>query len=320
MSSDYPNSQGYGPAGGAGFGGPMPGGIPGGVLYPAAAPVGKSRSKKNPNKGPTKRSASTMRWLFLGFAAVLALLAVLVTSNSSSVTYVARLNKDMPALARLDKDDVAVVAVRNSSAIEPNSFSGATEQAVREQVTEFSTGKWLSNPGYAGQQIRSTMLAVSGELSLPLAPNERLISISARASRAVAGTIRVGDRVDVFASDREGLTGVLGQDVEVVAISIQADSFESVAAQQINEPDKALDDFVPLDPVPGTYVLRIRAGEVSRYLAADTAGQLHLALRGRDAVDEAVPVPADLIEAICGLVPAEQNGPCQRSTDELPEF
>jgi Flp pilus assembly protein CpaB len=321
MSSEYPNSQGYGPGPGAGFGGAMPGGAPVGVPYPAAAPAGAGRNKKQKGsgseKGPTKRSVSTMRWLFLGFSAVLSLLVVLVLTSNSSVTYVARLNKDMPALVNVGRDDIDVIAVRDKAAIEPNAFTGSSEKDVRDQVEQFSDGKWLSQPGYTGQQLRSTLLVASGELSTPLAPDERLISVSARASRAVAGTIRVGDRIDVYVSGREGLTGVLGQNVEVVAISIQPDSFESVAAQQINEPEKNLGDFVPVDPVPGTYVLRIRAADVAKYLAADTAGQLHLALRGTDAVDEAVPLPADLIEAICGVGPAVQSGPCQRVAGDL---
>lgn len=305
MSNDY-NQPDYGSASGMpGFGMPGAGAMP--YSMPAAAPRGRGRR----DKGPTRRSAARMRLLFLGFAGILGLLAVLAITGSAQVTYVARLSTDRPALAQLTPPDVEIVAFRDATAIEPDTFSGASVDAVRNDVDAYLEGKWLSQSAAKGQQLRTTMLSASGVLSSPLAPDERLVSIGARASRAVAGTLRVGDRVDVFVADSEGLSGVLGQAVEVVAISIQPDSFDSAAAQQLTEPDKSLDDYVPTEPIPGTYVLRIKATDVTKYIAADSAGTIYLALRGEGAED-AVVLPADLIEAICAGPDASTSPTCDR--------
>jgi Flp pilus assembly protein CpaB len=187
-------------------------------------------------------------------------------------------------------------------AVEPDAFSGDSETAVREALEAAIAGKWFLYPVPAAQQIRSTMLVSTGELSVPLTVDERLISITARASNAVSGSIRPGSLVDVYVSDSDGLTGVLGQRVEIVAVSLLPEQFESVAQQQFNDPAKTLSDFVSTQPVGGTYVIRVRAGDVARYIAADTAGKITLALQGTDAATFS-PTPTDLRGTICGGSP-----------------
>jgi len=242
------------------------------------------------------------RWLFLFFAAAAGLLVMFVANPQKQTTWVVVTESPVAALTEIgDKAaaDVFEAVEIPSEAVEPDTFSGTDKNAV---VTEFLgalEGKWFLYPVPAKQQVRKTDMVTGNDLEKPLGPDERLISISARAADAVAGRILPGAVVDIYVTDGNGLTGALGQAVEIVGVSLAPEQFDSVAQQQFQDPEKSLSDFSANQPVAGTYVIRVRADDVARYIAADTAGKITLSLRGGDARIFS-PTPVDIYSTICG--------------------
>jgi len=302
MSAQYPNQPHGRPAGG-----PAP-------QQQRPAPNQRPPVVKD-KKGPTPRSASTLRWLALGFAGVLSVLVVVVVTSSDPSTYVVRSTAELQSMSTVPPERLEAVSLPED-AVEPDAFTGSTAQRALDAATDYVDGQWLLSGVSAQQQLRPSMFGQLGELAEPLAPDERLLSISARASSAVAGTVRSGDRVDIYATSADGLTGVIGQGVEVVGISIQPDQFESLSSQQLSDPDSSFDDLAPHEPVPGTYVLRVSADDIGRYLAADVGGELHLTLRGPDA-DDLAPGTFDLLGTICGFTP--NAAACVRTGQDFDE-
>jgi Flp pilus assembly protein CpaB len=277
------------------------GGIPGGPLggqQQVLTPKGKGRRKKADNG--TRRSASSFRWLFLIFAAAVGVLGVVITTSPSNKVWVVRSVDDRPisALVTIDPGMFTLVEVDPLS-VEQGTFNGVDPEAVRAEFIAEITEKWFLYPMPGGQQVRKTYLVPSGDLSAPLAADERLVSISVRGADAVSGTIRAGSVVDIYVSSGEGLTGVLGQGVEIVSVSLAPEQFDSVAQQQFQDPGKSLSDFVADQPIGGTYIIRVKASDVGRYIAADTAGKITLSLHGTES-RIFTPVPTDIISTICG--------------------
>lgn len=279
----------------------MPGGIPGGPLGgqpQVLTPKGRGRRRKADTG--TRRSASSFRWLFLFFAAAVGVLGVIITTAPSQKVWVVRSLDDRPvaALVAIDPSMFTLVEV-DPLAVEQDTFNGEDAEAVKSSFVAAIAEKWFLYPMPGGQQVRKSDLVPSGDLSTPLAADERLVSITARAADAVAGTIRSGSVVDIYVSSGDGLTGVLGQGVEIVSVSLAPEQFDSVAQQQFQDPDKSLSDFVAAQPIGGTYVIRVNAADVARYIAADTAGKITLSLQGSES-RVFTPVPTDIISTICG--------------------
>ncbi len=252
--------------------------------------------------GVTRRGVRMQLTLFLVFGAAAGLLAVFVTTGSEPTTYVARAEQALAAGQILDLETWGGIDVvpLPPDAVETGAFSGETVDEVLEQLRSTITGEATLYPVAAGQQLRPGQFTGSGS-GTPvrgLQPDERHISVTARASRAAAGTIRPGDRVDVYAVTGDGVAGLLGQDIEVVAVSLPADSLESAAAGQIDSRDSSLSDYVPSNPIGGTYVLKVKADDAVRYFAADTGGAIYLAVRGADALETRVD-PTNATLAIC---------------------
>ena len=280
-------------------------GLPGGPLggQPQVLSPKSKRRRRKADAG-TRRSAASFRWLFLIFAAAVGILGVVITSTPSDAVWVVRSSDDsaIAPLVEIDPSMFSIVQVDTLS-VEKDTFNGASQDEVRQAFLAAINDKWFLYPVPAGQQIRRDQLVASGDLAEPLAADERLISITARAADAVAGTIRTGSVVDVYVSSADGLTGVLGQGVEIVSVSLAPEQFDSVAQQQFQDPGKSLSDFVPNQPVGGTYVIRVKANDVARYIAADTSGKITFSLHGTDSRGFA-PVPTDLTTTICAAAPA----------------
>lgn len=276
------------------------GAFPGGPMGVAAPPVVATKKGRRSAKRETRqrRSPSGLRWLIIVFAAAAGLLGVLVTLSPAQTAYVVRTAGAVTALTPLSEDQFTVVAI-DPEAVEADTINATTEADARAALAAAIADKWFVYPVPAGQQVRISSLVTSGELAVPLAVDERLLSITARVPKAVAGGIRPGNLVDVYVSDGDGLTGLLGYGVEIVSVSLAPEQLDSAAQQQFDEPEKTLSDFVPSVPVGGTYVIRIQSADAARYIAANTAGEITLVLQGADAVG-APSTPVDLRGAICG--------------------
>lgn len=261
-----------------------------------------TRRRGKGGSGVTRRGVRMQLTFFLIFGAAAGLLAVFVATGSEPTTYVARAEQGLAAGQILDLETWGGIDVvpLPPDAVESGAFSGETVEEVLDQLRSTINGEATLYPVSAGQQLRPQQFTGSGS-GTPvrgLQPDERHISVTARAARAVAGTIRPGDRVDVYAVTSNGVAGLLGQDVEVVAVSLPPDSLESAAAGQVDSRDSDITDYVPSNPIGGTYVLKVKAEDAVRYFAADTGGVIYLAIRGMDALETRV-APTNARIAIC---------------------
>lgn len=275
------------------------------------AKSGKKRKRSSADGSKaTRRVVSTQRRLFLIFAVVAGLLAVLLTTQSSKTTYVARSTQAISSLQSFSDGFVETVAIDPGN-VEPTAWTGPDAKKLLAEVLAAVNGKRTALPIGSHQQLRPELFSSALEPSVPLGADERLVSVSARASAAIVGTLKEGDHVDVYGASTSGLAGLLASNIEVVAVSVTADQLDSASQEQINQKDKHLSDLVPGAPIPGTYVLRVKSSDVARFFAADSAGKIYLALRGATA-DITPEVTVDIQAALCAGVNAGTPA-CQRS-------
>jgi Flp pilus assembly protein CpaB len=262
-------------------------------------PRGRRRREKN---ATTRRSVSTQFTLFIVFALIAGLLAVFLVTERAPTTFVARVKAPLAAGMLVEFGDASRIEVVSipSEAVEPGTYSDSNGEVVVERLRVELAGQRTIFPLSAGQQLRPEFFTGVGS-GLPdrtLLPDERQISITAKASRSVAGTIRPGDRVDVYAVTNSGVSGVLGENIEVIAVSLPPDSLENAASAQADQQDIGLAQIVPTNAIGGTYVLKVKANDAAKYFAADTGGAIYLALRGPDALDTRTE-PTNALQAIC---------------------
>lgn len=266
------------------------------MAQPAAGVTTAKKAAKE-GKPPTRRMLSTQRKLFLAFAVVVALGAVFLLTKPAPVVYVARAAADIPALTEVTESQIEAAPVSPES-VEPGALSSPDASTVLKMAAEQILGKKAFSPIFLGQQLRPQMVADGVALATPLGPDERLVSIGARAAGSVAGTIVPGDRVDIYVAAPDGLTGILAQDVEVVAVTVRPDQLDNLSSTQLAAPNKTLGDLVPSKPIPGTYIVRVADDMVAKFIAGDSGGTLYMVLRGVDASDYLTP-PSDVRLAIC---------------------
>lgn len=261
----------------------------------------KKRSRGSSAERVSSRRSSSLRWLFVLFAGALAAAIILVLRSGGDVVYVVRFSSDVPALTLVSASNLEAAPV-SAPAVEPGTFSGSDPSAILLEAQEFIGGRWLSFPAGERQQLRRSMFAGVGELAVPLGADERLVSISAPAPRALAGRIRGGDRVDIYVSSSGGVTGLLASDIEVVGVSVLPSQFDTIASQQLSRRGDSFEDIAPTDPVPGTYILRVDSSAVPDLITADSSGRLYIVLRGPGASESFSP-PKDLNGVICARYP-----------------
>lgn len=262
-------------------------------------PTGRRRRERG---GTTRKRVSTQFTLFIVFSMIAGLLGVFLVTDRGPVTYVARVKAPLAAGMVVEFGEagrIEVVALPKE-AVEPGTFSDADGNVVVERLRTELAGQQTIYPLSVGQQIRPEFFTGvgSGVPERSLLPDERQISITAKASRAVAGSIRPGDKVDVYAVTSGGVSGLLGENIEVLSVSLPPDSLENAASAQADQKGTGLADVVPANAIGGTYVLKVKAVDAARYFAADTGGAIYLALRGTDALDAPVE-PTNALIAVC---------------------
>lgn len=276
----------------------------------AGATLGKSVRKKAPRQKKVK-SGETRIFRFLAILlGVMAVLAYVAVSNGTSSTYVIVATSDIPGQSVASDSEYSVISI-NSAYLEADTFTGNSEKEVKALIESEFSGQIYAQRVLKGQQIRTTMFSEFKGLSTPLGPDERLVAISAQAVRAVAATVKAGDKVDVYVSRADGLTTLLGQGIEIVTVTIDGSQFESIAAEQLNNPDLKLSDVIATNPVGGTYVIRIPAADVAKYVSSNIAGVITLSIRG-DGGSVIIPAAADLYGVICPNA-LEVTPQCERS-------
>ena len=261
----------------------------------AGVPLGSSTKSKKSKKSKKVKSGETkifriMTVLLAGIAVVT--LFTLSFGNSGNYVYVVVAEDNIASRIEVKNSNYITQEVEVTN-LEADTFSAATsEQAIA--LMDSIGSMTYSHPVYKGQQIRKTMLTDT----VLLKPDERLVAVRAQAVRAVAATVKSGDKVDIYVSDSTGLTILLGQGIEVVAVTLEASQLESIAAEQLTNPDVKLEDYASANPIGGTYILRVPVGDVAKYIASDIGGVLTLSTRSLAGIDTA-PVTVDIYGILC---------------------
>ena len=276
-------------------------------LHDAPKAKKKRERRVREEQSATKHGVKLRFTLFAIFAAVAGILVMFTVTGNGSTVYVARVKVPIAAGMAVDISDNRAIEIVSlpKSAIEPGTFSDSRLETVQDRLRKELTDQRSIYSLSVGQQLRPEFFTGvgSGVPQRDLAADERQISITAKASRAVAGTIRPGDRVDVYAVTNSGVSGVLGKNIEVVAVSLPPDSLENAASAQGDSQGRTLAQIVPQNAIGGTYVLRVKAGDAAYFFAADIGGSIYLALRSADSVDVAVD-PTNALLAVCRQSPS----------------
>jgi Flp pilus assembly protein CpaB len=285
---------------------------------PGAAPAqpavkGKKDKKKGRRKERTADGAPKVTRRVIGRQAKFALLFALVATavaflalspQETIKTYVVRTTEPVPALTEVVATQFEAVEI-DPLYLEEGALSAATVEEAQVSIDQLVTSR--SRPVVAlakGQQVRAEFFSADFQLATPLAADERLVSIQAEVASAVAGQVKPGDRIDIFAVSDNGndsLLGLIVSDIEVVSVTPGAQVIDQ-AANDLADPenrDKAVSELLPTRPVPGIYVLRVNAVDAPRLLLVDAAATVYIALRGADAVN-VITAPIDLISTLCG--------------------
>ena len=146
-------------------------------------------------------------------------------------------------------------------------------------------------------------------LADPLGPDERLVSISANVSKAVAGAIVPGDAVDIYASvdSTTGggqVSGLVLSDVPVVSVTVSENQLVAVSEQQTGAAkDEKPSTLLPSTPVPGIYVVRVSAADAAKLVTTDFQSELALVYRPKDATALTPGGPMTAAGVICEANP-----------------
>jgi Flp pilus assembly protein CpaB len=247
---------------------------------------------------------STNRLFALILALVVAALIglLLVFSNPSPDTYVVRAMKPIPAASPVQASQIEAIPM-DDAYIEQGAFTASSAKAANAKALEYAKNQTLQYPLSARQQLTKSAFATDASLGQPLGPDERLMSVRASAAAAAAGTLQVGDSVDVVFFNGE-LAGMVASNVSIVAIAVGEQELSSAAGDQLTEgnKDKSAVDLLPGKPIPGTFLLRVKMHQITPIAASDgsaDSGRLYLVQRGEGAQNVAT-VPMSVVSAICG--------------------
>lgn len=285
-------------------------GVPGAPMGPGASgpapvpePTGKKGRKKDSGKPVTKRVISRNVKFAAAFAVLFGLLvAAILFTGGAPKSYVAVATVDIAPLSQLGETQVSVQPVDPASIID-GAITGASEQEVKDLIAPL-IGTQVLLPIRKGEQINTGDFNSAAVDGIQLAPDERLIALRATVAAAAGGTVKAGDRVDIYGADvskSPTLVGLIVPDVEVISVAPSEDILDSVTREQTSEEnkDKAASELLPSKPLGGTYIIRVKLADVNRLLAVDVSGEVFLALRGADAIVEDS-IPTDVLAAVCG--------------------
>ncbi|MFG0334443.1 MAG: RcpC/CpaB family pilus assembly protein [Maioricimonas sp. JB049] len=245
------------------------------------------------------------------FALVLAVLAfgILMVGGQDSVStddlYVVRATGNITAFHELNEDDleavpmepelfeVAVTDLEGVTTTESRLdrvFAGATAEEALAAV-QLELGKTTLQPIHAGEVVYVEDLTLTSRYAdvVSLNADQQLISVEALPAKAVAGEIKPGERVDVFAVDTDnGLATRMLEDVTVVSVNLAESALEGLYSTQTQDPGLDTDTLLPADPYPGIYTLRVHTDDALKFTLAANHSNISVVLAVRsDLANEA---------------------------------
>lgn len=271
------------------YGAPMPGP----AADQPAPPKLKGRKKDKPEKQVTKKVVNKNLKFAVGFAlAAAGVVALTLGGSKSPDLYVVRAVDTVNAGTAISSTDgFEAVPASNDQAVK-GAYTGTSKSAALASLREdIGDGTRVQYPIEARAQVTKNDFSVDLILDEPLKSDERLMSISATVANAVAGKIRAGDKVDIAATDGD-VSSVVFTGVEIVAVTVSENQYQSVADQQKGEAkNTSPDELLPGDPVPGIYTVRVKDSDVVKLHALASQADLSLIYAPKDA--SATPLGAE---------------------------
>lgn len=255
---------------------------------------------KGSEKKVTKRAVSLNRRIALIFSVFFALFVILLLTSSTPKTYVVVASKDIQPLTALSKDNLTVIAV-DKSAVELNSLNSDSKEGAIKKLESFIGTQSQTNKinilAFKNKQMHDDYIAPQ------LADDEQLISISAKSGDAVVGIIRPNDFVDVWAGLPSGAVSLVASNVMVYSLGLSQDQLDSIANTIVSKPETQKTNLLPGNPLPGSYVLKIKTSDVLKFLAisnsTNNGGRVYLSLRS-DGIPTEISGAIDAHTIICG--------------------
>lgn len=297
-----PVGGGFGPPPGGGLSQPPGGPAPrAGAQPPQPAPGGgrgksgkeqptksrRERGSKSKDSGEGKPVTRRLISRQVAVAGVFALVAGLAVTHflteGDETQMVVRTKSDVSAGTAIT-GSLLEAAPLPAEAVEPNAFTGATAEEALDKALDELEGVVTQYPLASKTQLRADQFGIEANLGEDLGPTERLLSIRASVSSAVAGGLSVGNRVDIVGAT-DGVTRVVAYNVPIVAITVSEDRYNSVADAQTTDREVKPQEVLPGDPVPGIYVVRVPAEIVPALVNWNESATLHLIYRGADSQD-----------------------------------
>jgi Flp pilus assembly protein CpaB len=259
---------------------------------------GRGKDKKD-EAAPTPRTAR--KFVIMGAASlIVAGLAFVFLNDPKPTTYVVRAGNNIGALATVTQDQLKAIQIDDKE-IESGAVTGKTADKAIKSAMSIIGDRPTQIPIFAGAQIHPEMFSKSQiKLDNGLAADERLISIKANVSDAVGGSIAPGDHVDVTAVSTSGdpVANVIAYDVPVVGVTASDQQINQAAGTQTGEDkDKKPSDLLPGAPIPGTYIIKIKAPQQPLFSAVSQGYQLYLGYRPANAESS----QAEAVNGMCAV-------------------
>lgn len=244
-------------------------------------------------------------------AAVFAGLLVLFALGGESGTWVLVARQSIPARASLDSDLFEPRKVSNDAVVS-GALHADSEDELKDKAKDADIdGAVAQYPLPKGGQFTQDLVSVETELAKPLGADERLISVPGTYAMTLAGTLKPGDRVDVYAvgSDNLQVANLAISDVEIVSVSLPEDQVSAVYQRQLSAAEEGKElsasELLPAEPIPGVFTLRVPVSVAGNLAVAGEHAKFVLTYRGATA--GATPMsPAGLLQVLCS-VPAGSN-------------
>lgn len=269
--------------------------------------AGRSKRASAPEGAkPTKRVVGRFRIFTIILVLVAGGLVAFAVSQPAPKTYVVRTNVAIGALQAVTGKQLEAALI-DPNAVEEGAFSAKDGKDALAKAEKAIEGKRLQYPLGKGQQVRPDQFSFESSADVNLAPDQRLMSISAVAATSVSGNLKAGDQVDIVAvstSSGNVSASLVKSDVKIISVSLSGDELSSISASQSDPKsenyDKSVGELVPATPIPGTYVISVSTADMLRFAAidGDPNTQMYLFYRGADATDAGELLPTYIEEAL----------------------
>jgi Flp pilus assembly protein CpaB len=261
----------------------------------------KLAGKKQKDSDPAKKGSILSGKLAIGMAILAGIAVMLIVTDSGPKTYVARTTVAIAVGQVVVAEQFEIVALA-PEAVEPGAIQGATAAAAETIILELVNTNTARARFPLGAREQVNLDDFTTDLilgSTPLLPGEHAVSVEAKLANALAGSVRIGDRVDVVAATGEGLTAIILSNIEVLNVTLPSGELDRIASNGLDGEQAG----IPANPIGGTYVLRVQARDLTKIVAVAKGATLWLVGRAANDTSIVSTEALSVIQAMCAGTP-----------------